>query len=180
MFIEYRCDGIIHCIEGTDEYNCHKQYTAVKEKRFFSSEATLLCQENRTDDPTTSAPEIHKQWPMIWYSFTQIFFLFQCFNYNSILRAIPCDGFSECYDNSDENCKTTRFWMFAILGILLVIMIPTYAIMLKKIKEEQVEIPEDQFYKDNFKKEDCINFSGDDLANLKVNHSNHLSKSKYK
>ena len=76
MFIEYRCDGIIHCIEGTDEYNCHKQYTAVKEKRFFSSEATLLCQENRTDDPTTSAPEIHKQWPMIWYSFTQIFFYF--------------------------------------------------------------------------------------------------------
>ena len=70
--------------------------------------------------------------------------------------------------------------MFAILGILLVIMIPTYAIMLKKIKEEQVEIPEDQIYKDNFKKEDCINFSGDDLANLKVNHSNHLSKSKYK
>ena len=61
--------------------------------------------------------------------------------------------------------------MFVTLGILLLIMIPTYAIMLKKIKEEQVEIPEEQIYKDNFKKEDCINFTGDALANLKVNQS---------
>ena len=86
--------------------------------------------------------------------------------YNS--RATPCDGFGECFNNVDEDCSASRFNLFAVLFILLFIMIIAYDYMLKKIKDEAIDIPKDQIYKDNYKHAECINYTGNELANLKV------------
>ena len=75
IFIEYRCDGIIDCIYGEDEDGCWNEYTTdTHEKKYFSSEATIKCQENRIDVPDTTDPKSPKEWPMIWYLFTHIYF----------------------------------------------------------------------------------------------------------